>query len=161
MKKIFVFLFVIIISFSCSNKNEHKESKKNILLGFWETEDFKSNIGGLIKVPFSDTMKIPTDRLCTKFIMNFVNDTTYTFKNEIEKNKTGKTQTGNYEHRNDSLILNKGQLDWVQFKIDSLRNDKIFLRTNYMTFFSIEKDTITICFGNNVQIAMKRTTNYR
>jgi hypothetical protein len=156
IKDLFILILIVGILTSCSNNsNDKPESGKSNLIGIWKSEPEHFVMGklfGNFRFPLKDSMKVENTWLSTDLILYFINDSTYIFKNTF-----GKPISGNYEYKTDSLKLKIKECYFYTFKIDSLKENKMYLsRKAYSWAFFVIKDQIHIHTGSDIKIILKK-----
>jgi hypothetical protein len=147
---------IIIITFflnSCSITNENKSIDDKII-GEWSTESCSPHfIHAVISVQIADTLEIPKNRIKTNFSINFKQDNLFLFENE-----NGPTKTGTYKMNDSSLTLslNNDSISWLTFEIDSVTDNRLFLMSKSIQFYSNTTDSLDLFTGDEVVLTLKR-----
>ena len=147
---------IIILTFfySCSPISENQSIEKR-LIGQWKTEScLPYFVHANIRVAMADTSEILKYRIKPSFFISFKQNNLFSFENE-----NGSTKTGNYELFDNLLSLklnNDSEKKWIIFKVDSVTDNKLFLTSKSIRFYSNTADSAEVFTGDNVVLILKR-----
>ena len=148
-----IFIIVTIFFDSCSSTNENKSITDKII-GQWNSEICLPHyVHAVISVQLADTLEVSKHRIKTNFSINFKKENLFSFNNE-----NGPTKTGKYNMTDNSLTLslNNDSISWLTFGIDSVTDNKLFLKSKSIQFYSSTTDSLNLFTGDKVIIILKR-----
>jgi hypothetical protein len=83
--------------------------------------------------------------------VEFFPDSTYQLNNQSYSSEHGR-----YKMYRDTIELNAIDLSPVKFSVDSLVNNRLYLRLGRNYFFSVKNDTVHLLMGENVKMVLER-----
>mgnify|MGYP007079448602 CR=1 FL=1 len=133
---------------SCSTSQT--QNTENIV-GIWEVEECRvSFVHAYIRVkeyPKQDYH----NHINLKFTLELTQDSKFVLSDEF-----GKRDSGTYLQSSDSIILRKGRLDGLTFKVNYSHPDTLNLYSGSIRLYDIEKDTLSLFTGDKVRFRLRR-----
>ena len=147
-----IIIISLLVNISCCSTNMEQEASTEILLnGEYKSEHLQTgHIHGVVKMPVSDSLNIIETYISTDFYIKFNSDKTFILTTKSKKDKIGK-----YLMTKNSLILKQNNLPEIDLKIDSIINDRLFLKACFLKLYDLNNDTLTLLTVHNTTLELK------
>jgi hypothetical protein len=146
-------LILSISLYSCTSTIESKSFSDKII-GEWKTENCLPHfVHAVVSVHLTDSFEIPEYRITTHFSIELDQDNSFSLDNV-----NGPTKTGKFEIIDSSLVLtlNNDSISWLTFGIDSVTDNRLFLSSGSIQFYSSSTDSLVLFTGDKVDLIMKK-----
>jgi uncharacterized protein YcfL len=142
---------IIILSLllsSCSFTSE------NNVIGQWDTESCLIGfIHASVTIQTDEANAVVKNRINTDFSIKFNQDSSFLY-NDLDRD----TITGKYKLTGKllSLTINNDSNSWLNFAVDSTTDERLYLSSNSIKFYSTNKDSLNFFTGDKVALIFKR-----
>ncbi len=155
MKNIITLIFISLFFQSCCiNNNKELNDNKKVIEKWHTSSCIYDNFHANICIHISDTADNLKYRLCPHFGIN-LNNTDSTF---VIYDQFGQIKKGDFIMNDSclSLTLNNENYKWIDFNIDSLNENHIFLSRGQILLYNRFEDSVEFFTSDLAEISLAR-----